>query len=80
MEFIGSVKWYETDTFGTHELEGLARARGAVPGTGDDTPLVAVSRCGVEPGLPLAAHWGPDEIVGAWRRGRGRENPSGFVR
>jgi hypothetical protein len=36
------------------------------PGTGDDTPLVAVSRCGVEPGLPLAAHWGPDEIVGAW--------------
>lgn len=67
VEFIGSVKWYERDTFGTRELEDLARARGAVPGTGDDTPLVAVSRCGVEPGLPLAAHWGPDEIVGAWR-------------
>lgn len=67
VEFIGSVKWYETDTFGTHELGDLARARGAVPGTGDDTPLVAVSRCGVEQGLPLAAHWGPDEIVGAWR-------------
>lgn len=73
VEFLGSVKWYETASFGAHELKELARARGAVPGTGDATPLVAVSRCGVDPGLPLAAHWGPDEIVGAWRQGPDRE-------
>ncbi|PUB31696.1 hypothetical protein C8K30_101212 [Promicromonospora sp. AC04] len=67
VEFIGSVKWYEADTFGTHEFDDLARARGAVPGTDSDTPLVAVARSGFEAGLPLAARWGPDEIVGAWR-------------
>lgn len=67
VEFIGSVKWYETGTFGAHEFDDLVRARGAVPGTDSDTPLVAVSRCGVDRRLALAMHWGPDEIVGAWR-------------
>ncbi|MEV0893374.1 ATP-binding protein [Promicromonospora sp. NPDC050262] len=67
VEFIGSVKWYEADTFGRHELDELARARGVVPGTDEDTPLVAVARSGFDAGLPLAAHWGPEEIVAAWR-------------
>ena len=65
--FIGSVKWYETATFGTHELDDLASARGVVPGTDSRTPLVAVSRCGAQAGIALAAHWGPEEIVEAWR-------------
>jgi hypothetical protein len=38
----------------------------AVPGATADTPLVAVSRGGVDPGLPLAAHWGPADLVRAW--------------
>ncbi|MFG2582009.1 hypothetical protein [Streptomyces malaysiensis] len=39
----------------------------AVPGTAPDTPLVAVSRCGVADDLPLTAHWGPEDLVRAWR-------------
>ncbi|WP_330287761.1 hypothetical protein [Streptomyces sp. NBC_00576] len=39
----------------------------AVPGAEPGTALVAVSRCGVEAGLPLAAHWGPEDLVRAWR-------------
>ena len=61
------MKWYEADTFGKHELDDLARARGVVPGTDADTPLVAVARSGFDAGLPLAARWGPDEIVAAWQ-------------
>jgi hypothetical protein len=30
-------------------------------------PLVAVSRSGVAENLPLAMHWGPDDLVRAWR-------------
>ncbi|WP_373685536.1 hypothetical protein [Streptomyces lunaelactis] len=39
----------------------------AVPGAEPDTPLVAVSRSGVAEGLPLAAHWGPEDLVRAWQ-------------
>ncbi|WAP58319.1 hypothetical protein [Streptomyces sp. S465] len=39
----------------------------AVPGAEPDTPLVAISRCGIEDDLPLAAHWGPEDLVRAWQ-------------
>ncbi|MEU9878279.1 ATP-binding protein [Streptomyces phaeochromogenes] len=67
VHFVGSVKWLETQSFGRHDYDALVRDMLAVPGTTSDTPLVAVSRCGVSDGLPLAAHWGPEDLVRAWR-------------
>lgn len=66
--FTGSVKWLENDTFGKRELEDLIAGSMSIPGRDYATPLVAVSRAGVEQGLPLAATFGPDELIQAWRR------------
>lgn len=66
VHFVGSVKWLESQPFGRREYDALARDVLAVPGTGPDTPLVAVSRSGVAGDLPLAAHWGPEDLVRAW--------------
>ena len=65
--FTGSIKWLETEPFGQRELESLLAGSMSVPGRHYTTPLVAVSRNGVEEGLPLAASFGPEEIVAAWR-------------
>jgi AAA+ ATPase superfamily predicted ATPase len=67
VHFLGSIKWLENRPFGRREYDALARDMPAVPGSNADTPLVAVSRCGIEQGLPLAAHWGPEDLVRAWR-------------
>lgn len=67
LHFVGSVKWLENHPFGRREYEALVRDVAAVPGATQDTPLVAVSRCGVTDDLPLAAHWGPDDLVRAWQ-------------
>lgn len=67
VHFAGSVKWLETQAFGRRDYDTLLRDMAAVPGTTPDTPLVAVSRCGVEEGLPLAASWGPEDLVRAWQ-------------
>ncbi|MER6089584.1 ATP-binding protein [Streptomyces bluensis] len=67
VHFVGSIKWLESQPFGRREYDALARDVLAVPGAGPDTPLVAVSRSGVTDGLPLAAHWGPEELVRAWQ-------------
>ncbi|MCL2849211.1 MAG: AAA family ATPase [Micrococcales bacterium] len=65
--FVGSVKWHQTQPFDHHDLAQLLRDAPRVPGTTPQTPVVAVSRNGAEPGLPLAACWTPDDLVGAWR-------------
>jgi len=65
--FTGSVKWLEAKPFGQRELENLIAGSMLVPGRDHTTPLVAVSRSGVEKGLPLAASYGPDDIIEAWR-------------
>ncbi|MGC9496216.1 ATP-binding protein [Streptomyces sp. WG7] len=67
VHFVGSVKWLESQPFSRREYDALARDVLAVPGAGPDTPLVAVSRSGVSDGLPLAAHWGPEDLVRAWQ-------------
>ncbi|WP_034090716.1 ATP-binding protein [Streptacidiphilus albus] len=67
IHFLGSVKWLETQPFGRREYDALARELTAVPGADHDTPLVAVSRCGVDANLPLAAHWGPEDLLAAWQ-------------
>ncbi|RJO75139.1 ATP-binding protein [Nocardia panacis] len=67
VHFVGSIKWLENRSFDRHDYDELARGVLAVPGTGLETGLVAVSRAGVDRELPLAAHWGPEELVRAWQ-------------
>ncbi len=66
--FLGSIKWLENRPFDRHDYDGLVRSVLAVPGAGHQTPLVVVSRSGLTEDLPLAAHWGPDELMRAWQR------------
>jgi uncharacterized protein len=68
IDFIGSIKWLEDKPFGRRDYDELVRDLLAVPGAQPDTPLVAVSRCGVAEGTPVAAHWGPADLVRAWQR------------
>jgi AAA+ ATPase superfamily predicted ATPase len=67
VQFVGSVKWLENQSFGRREYDTLARDMLTVPGTTPDTRLVAVSRSGVDENLPLATYWGPEDLVRAWR-------------
>ncbi|WP_409469904.1 ATP-binding protein [Streptomyces sp. HC307] len=67
VHFLGSIKWLEDRPFDRHDYDALVRDMLAVPGAGTDTPLVAVARSGIACGLPLAAHWGPEDLVRAWR-------------
>lgn len=66
VHFLGSVKWLESRPFARRDYDALVRDVLAVPGATAATPLVAVSRSGVDAGLPLAAHWGPEDLVRAW--------------
>ncbi|MFE3261468.1 ATP-binding protein [Nocardia sp. NPDC059229] len=67
VHFIGSIKWLEDRPFDRHDYDALARGVLAVPGAQFDTPLVAVSRSGVHRDLPVAAHWGPEDLLRAWQ-------------
>ncbi|MGC5411904.1 DUF234 domain-containing protein, partial [Streptomyces sp. DT225] len=66
--FVGSVKWRDETPFGARDLAELAASAQQVPGA-QDAPLVAVSR--VPPtdtaADGLAAHWGPEDVIAAWR-------------
>ena len=66
IHFVGSIKWLDTQRFDSRDYNALVRAMHAIPGVETNTPRVAVSRCGVADNLPLAAHWGPDDLVHAW--------------
>ncbi|MFD8247413.1 ATP-binding protein [Nocardia sp. NPDC059691] len=66
VHFVGSIKWLEDRPFDRHDYDSLARSLSAVPGTDHGTALVAVSRSGVAKNLPLALHWGPEDLVRAW--------------
>jgi hypothetical protein len=46
--FVGSIKWRETAPFDSGDLEQLIKKSALVPGVGPATPLVAVSRRGVD--------------------------------
>lgn len=67
VHFVGSIKWLEDRPFDQHDYDALARSVLAVPGTRFDTPLVVVSRSGVDGELPIAAHWGPEDLLRAWQ-------------
>ncbi|MFL6078277.1 MAG: ATP-binding protein [Mycobacteriales bacterium] len=66
--FVGAIKWLENRPFGRRDYDDLARDLLAVPGAEPGTPLVAVSRGGFAEDLPLAARWGPDDLLRAWQR------------
>ncbi|MGW4089304.1 ATP-binding protein [Nocardia sp. NPDC004750] len=66
VHFVGSIKWLEDRPFDRHDYDSLARSLSAVPETDHGTALVAVSRSGVAKNLPLAWHWGPEDLVRAW--------------
>ncbi|MGH3680921.1 MAG: ATP-binding protein [Natronosporangium sp.] len=65
VHFVGTVKWLDRQ-FDQRDLDQLVRSRPAVPGTDEATPLVAVSRAGFAPGLPLARAWEPVDLIRAW--------------
>ncbi|MEV7415140.1 DUF234 domain-containing protein [Streptomyces sp. NPDC089919] len=66
--FLGSVKWLENSAFDAHDLAALQKHRAAI--TDEPVPLVAVSRNGTTGSvLGLQAVYGPEDLVGAWRRG-----------
>ncbi len=67
VHFAGSIKWLEERPFDRHDYDELARSVLAIPGTDARTPLVAVTRSGVDGDLPLTAVWDAEDIVAAWR-------------
>lgn len=67
VHFVGSIKWYDNRLFDQRDHEELVRGAAFVPGVSIDTPTIAVSKAGFEPGLPLDQSWGPEELLAAWR-------------
>ncbi|WP_322779693.1 ATP-binding protein [Frankia sp. Cas4] len=67
VHFLGSIKWLENQPFGRRDYDSLVRDMLAVPGAEPGTPLIAVSRRGIADNVPLAAHWGPADLVRAWQ-------------
>ena len=66
--FVGSIKWRSSERFGRSDAGALAAARAFVPGAGDSTVLIGVSRNGFEQRLPLDVRLEPREIVAAYSR------------
>jgi uncharacterized protein len=64
--FAGSIKWHAGRPFDNHDHIALIRNMIAIPGVGDETELVAVSRSGIAAELPLRA-LGPDDLIAAWQ-------------
>ncbi len=63
--FVGSIKWRERAPFDGSDIAQLAQQSALVPGISPATPLVAISRTGIDPsvrGLTLALT--PDELLG----------------
>jgi hypothetical protein len=68
IDFVGSIKWRDSHLFDRKDYDALVRDLPYVPGATPATPVVAVTRLGtVADDLPLAAHWGADDLVAAWR-------------
>jgi uncharacterized protein len=67
VHFVGSIKWFNSKLFTQREYDQLVRDMTAIPGVTPDTPQVAVSRSGFAEGLPLAAQWGPEDLLRAWQ-------------
>lgn len=66
IDFVGSIKWHDERGFDNHDLVDLLRRRDRVPGADPETPLIAVSRSGIDVD-GLAAGYDPADLVEAWR-------------
>jgi uncharacterized protein len=62
---VGSIKWRDRGPFDQRDLADLAAHRAEVPG-GRDAGMVTVSHVGSAV-RDLAAVYGPDELLSAWR-------------
>ncbi|WP_329615298.1 AAA family ATPase [Streptomyces brevispora] len=61
---VGSVKWLEKKPFDNRDLARLITHRSRLPGAGDTTPLLAVTRSGcTADGIPTLT---PEDLHGAW--------------
>lgn len=64
--FVGSIKWKERARFERQDLAALIAQRAKVPGTDEQTLLVAVSRSGAATaGLDVSL--GPSDMIEAWQ-------------
>jgi hypothetical protein len=66
--FAGSIKWHENAPFTRADLVRLAADAQAVPGVTPATPLVAVSRRGLDT-TGLAVAWEASDLLAAWSPG-----------
>ncbi|MEV5748035.1 DUF234 domain-containing protein [Actinoallomurus sp. NPDC052308] len=66
---VGSIKWLEKRPFGGADLGRLIVHRSKLPGADDSTPLLAISRNGVDAGVTGVSVFGPDDLLAAWRPG-----------
>lgn len=62
---VGSIKWQEARPFDTHDLSALVVHRSKLPGADSSTPLLAVSRSGVDVEHVLSL--GPADLLAAWQ-------------
>lgn len=65
--FVGSIKWRDKAPFTRADARALAASGARVPGTGDQTLLVGVSRSGFEERTGLDLELGPEELLQAFR-------------
>ncbi|WLQ41239.1 ATP-binding protein [Streptomyces laculatispora] len=66
--FVGSVKWRDETPFGARDLAELVASAQQVPGA-QGAALIAVGRRPPTDAAAegLAAHWGPEAVIAAWR-------------
>jgi hypothetical protein len=63
---VGSIKWLEERQFDAHDLARLILHRSRLPGAGDETPLLAVSRAGgTVDGVRILR---PEDLLPAWEQ------------
>jgi hypothetical protein len=65
--FAGSIKWRERGAFDSSDLERLMATSSRVPGVAPETPLVAVSRAGIERSArKLTVGFSPADLLAAY--------------
>ncbi len=62
---VGSIKWLENRPFTGPDLARLVVHRSKLPGADEATPLLAVSRSGVDAGVAGVSALGPDDLIAA---------------
>jgi AAA+ ATPase superfamily predicted ATPase len=67
VDFVGSIKWRDEAPFDRTDAAALATARGNVPGAGDATRLVGVSRRAFRGADALDVKLSARDLLAAWR-------------